>query len=892
MNTRACSVGLFLLLASIPAAFAQPILSIDISERGTDASINTMPGFDAFFITSDNGTGIQTASTIRTFGALTVTLSLGNTTTGYDDRLRTTPVNTTTFTDGLLLRDFVFSRDVGTGGLDVAVDGLTPSQFYKVTIWSFDSSSTGRRVSDWKANGNVVMTDYTFDGRVLPTNNIQYRFSFIVAASETGRVLIEGRRDPASVDTANAASFGVFLNALQIEPTQPQPSIVTQPASATRAVGDRHTFSITVNGAEPLSYRWFKDGAEITGATGSTLTLFNLNVSDSGNYSVQVTNAYGSVTSSNAVLSVVPDPAPDVQQGLISYWPLDQLDEDQFPIFTTPDLYSHNDLTLVSSNFFDQTPGAYGSALLFNGVDQYAVRTGGFPIYNNSAYSLAFWVSATGTGQTARRIFSESSTNANNPLFTFGTHNSGLNGSLHVFIRTDTGGVLVDRHSTRTALDGTWHHVVWTETNGFARLYIDGVLDETEFSYARGALSLNATTLGAILRTNVSNYLNGAVDDVAVWTRVLSFSEIQQIRTNGIPSPVRDIPPALTQQPVSQSVLTRDDVTFSLAATGTSPLQPQWRKNGSALSGETNFSLVLSNVTLADAGDFDVIITNSAGSVTSLVATLTVTLRPAPPAQLKIDFNNTGQDTAAETEVGFDSFVIPTVGPGPVMKRYGGVDLTVTGVGANLESRRRATPTNDVNFTEQQLFQDFLFARDAALDQGMDIVIEFLEPNTLYAVTLWSFDSGSTGNRVSDWTANGSLVQSAYTFNGSTLPTTNGQYRIRFNVTSDIEGKILIQGRRSASASGNINVFVNALTIARSEIRVGSIDLVSPGTLRLTFNVLNPSATHRIEEKVSLDDANWTEVSGVSFSAPTGDMVQATFAAPDSTRFYRVVEAP
>src|SRR6185295_16114375 len=124
-----------------------------------------------------------------------------------------------------------------------------------------------------------------------------------------------------------------------------------------------------------------------------------------------------------------------------------------------------------------------------------------------------------------------------------------------------------------------------------------------------------------------------------VWNRPLSFTEIQQVRTNGIPPLVATIPPAITQQPVGQSVLTRANVTFAFTATGTGPLAAQWRKNSTNLVAETNTTLVLTNVTLGQAGGYDVVVTNSAGRATSQVATLTVTLRPPPPTELLVDFN-------------------------------------------------------------------------------------------------------------------------------------------------------------------------------------------------------------------------------------------------------------
>ena len=305
MKKSIAPLGLFLFIALAGKSWAQPVLSIDFNKRGTDPATNTMAGFSSFLIDSvGSANAIQTAPTVRTFGAITVTLAGAGATTGYDDRLRATPLNSGAFTQGLLLRDFVFSRDVGNGGLDITIDGLTANQFYKATIWSFDTSSGGRRVSDWSANDNVVINDYTFDGRVLPTNDLQYRFTFVVGASDSGEVLIQGRRDSTSVDTANAPSFGVFLNALQLEPTDPRPSLVTQPVGATRSLGDRVTFTVTVDGFPPFNYQWFKGGVPIDGATSSSLTLANLTVADSADYTVEVSNSIDHVLSNPATLTV------------------------------------------------------------------------------------------------------------------------------------------------------------------------------------------------------------------------------------------------------------------------------------------------------------------------------------------------------------------------------------------------------------------------------------------------------------------------------------------------------------------------------------------------------------------------------------------------------------
>ena len=91
--------------------------------------------------------------------------------------------------------------------------------------------------------------------------------------------------------------------------------------------------------------------------------------------------------------------------------------------------------------------------------------------------------------------------------------------------------------------------------------------------------------------------------------------------------------PAISTQPSSQTIPTGANATLSIAATGTAPVTYQWRKDGAALTGATNATLTLSSVRSTDAGSYTVVVTNSAGSLTSDVATLTVTSAPSLQTQ-------------------------------------------------------------------------------------------------------------------------------------------------------------------------------------------------------------------------------------------------------------------
>ena len=83
--------------------------------------------------------------------------------------------------------------------------------------------------------------------------------------------------------------------------------------------------------------------------------------------------------------------------------------------------------------------------------------------------------------------------------------------------------------------------------------------------------------------------------------------------------------PSITTQPASQSVNAGVNLTLSVVATGSPAPTYQWRKNGTLVTGATNATLTLSNVQPADAGAYNVVVSNLVGIVASNAATVTVT---------------------------------------------------------------------------------------------------------------------------------------------------------------------------------------------------------------------------------------------------------------------------
>jgi hypothetical protein len=86
------------------------------------------------------------------------------------------------------------------------------------------------------------------------------------------------------------------------------------------------------------------------------------------------------------------------------------------------------------------------------------------------------------------------------------------------------------------------------------------------------------------------------------------------------------IPPEITSQPASQSVLSGNNVMFNVIANGTTNLVYQWQMNGVQLSGANQNTYSITNATINNAGLYTVVITNNYGAITSSIASLAVWL--------------------------------------------------------------------------------------------------------------------------------------------------------------------------------------------------------------------------------------------------------------------------
>jgi len=353
---------------------------------------------------------------------------------------------------------------------------------------------------------------------------------------------------------------------------QPMPAAVTAPAPA--------TFTVTAAGSAPLTYQWRRDGAAIAGATQSSYSLSPTAVTDNGaQFSVEVRNGAGSVTSNAATLTVAAAPVPAA-------------------IVAPP-----ANVTVVAGQTASFAVTASGTAPI-----TYQWRRSGTDVAgaNGATYTTPATVLADNGA-----VFTVRVSNAVGSVESSGALLTVLPAPVAPSISSEPADAVV------TAGQSATFSVVAT---GAAPL---------SYQWRR-----NGTAIAGAVAASYSTPATTVADDGALYSVVVSNAvgnvSSRSARLSVSPAPVA---PSIGTPPQPVSVTAGQTATFAVAATGTAPLTYQWRRNGLPITGATSASYTTPATTLADDGaSFAVVVSNVAGSATSADARLSVAPAPVAPA--------------------------------------------------------------------------------------------------------------------------------------------------------------------------------------------------------------------------------------------------------------------
>lgn len=485
----------------------------------------------------------------------------------------------------------------------------------------------------------------------------------IDGASSSRYVIAEANSNDAgtySVKASNSVGASVASTSVTVKPLA-APVIVTSPSAIVCYVGQAATFSVSATGSYPRNYQWRKDGATIAGATLTYYTIPAAALTDVGAYSVAITNSLGSATSGSGSLTVNAAIAPVIY----SYAPYD---------------------TTV-------TQGGSGSlsVSLSAGTSPYTFqwKKDGVALTNGTASTLSFPAVALSdagkysvtvsnvAGSATSREAVVSVTPATPVSISSGPQSASvyLGQSASFYVNVNSNAPV----SYQWLRDGA---AITDATNSSYTIpsaaYADAGLYAVRVSNIVSAATSSSATLSVLapvppsiatdvkdLSVSSGDYPNFSV--IASGTAPFGYQWYYNgNRVVGATNSSYSFS-ATTTNSGSYSVLVTNSVGFAMSRTATLTVAPparptvaklsnqtvalgtsfsfsasyynynntptyQWYRNGTVIAGATNSSYGSSAATLQDAGDYFVVITNSAGSTTSWTGRLTVTGASTVPA--------------------------------------------------------------------------------------------------------------------------------------------------------------------------------------------------------------------------------------------------------------------
>jgi hypothetical protein len=360
-------------------------------------------------------------------------------------------------------------------------------------------------------------------------------------------------------NAVDGSDIGAFESTVDLA----APAILVQPISQTAPACGGASFSVLASGTPALKYQWRFNGEPLAGATASTFVRSNLRATDAGSYSVTVSNIFGSVISSNALLTVSPVALPSI--------------------------------TVQPTN---QSVAAWVG-------------------------TVSFGVEATGTALWYQWLFESTPiVGANAPLLTLSNVPPSQAGHYAVLV-TNWCGTATSSSALLTVL-GSPPLVTFDPTNQIVAAWDTARFSvgangtaPLSFQWLHAGVPITGATSSSLVLSNVQPAQAGNYS-------VLVSNPYGSVASSDALLTVLTFPPSILTQPTNQVAAAGSNTTFEVTAAGTAPLSYQWLHAGVAITGATSSVYVISNIQPAQAGVYSVVVSNAYGSTTSDDVNLTI----------------------------------------------------------------------------------------------------------------------------------------------------------------------------------------------------------------------------------------------------------------------------
>lgn len=470
------------------------------------------------------------------------------------------------------------------------------------------------------------------------------------------------------------------------------PTFITQPFSQTVKLGANVVFSPSIVGDVPLTYKWQFNGVTISNATNATLSLASVQGSNSGLYTVVMTNIYGSATSMPALLQVNTNVFPllfsdSLDMDTSTNWNFFAGANNNVPDYTTNWAYNYGVIPYTFNGvtyLIPPAPNSVGGSTMgvkftvndSNGVNAAVnIYPKGQSFSGSFALKFDMWlnhpggaVGSGGTGTTEYAICginhlgTEVNWDATNlPPSTdgiwFGVDGDGGAANDYVAFVGNPSGSQIQLTGATSGLVSANHTSPTYEalfpTSRFETIGVPGknwVAGEIDQTNGMITWKMNGTVIAQ--RSNTSSFSSGdfMLGYMDIFPSLASpladaFLLFDNVRVEDWSSPPSQ-PPTFSSPP-NEAVNPGSNVSFRVVSTGSTPLTYQWYFNGASIPGATTDFITVTNALPSNAGYYSVVVSNVVGSVISTPAQLTVNMLPAkfslvtplPNGNVQITFN-------------------------------------------------------------------------------------------------------------------------------------------------------------------------------------------------------------------------------------------------------------
>ncbi len=426
------------------------------------------------------------------------------------------------------------------------------------------------------------------------------------------------------------------------------PVITRQPQSLA-TTGGGVTFEVAAMSAHPVSFRWRKDGRVLHGETNATLRLDGITETEAGAYSAVAINAYGSAASAEAALVLLTPPEivrePEDLAVLAGDPAVFQVEVKGTPPLAFRWLHAGTNLpaataqdaTLVLPQVTPQAAGAY-AVIVTNNFGACTSRLATLTVNLPPAIStpladqlvavgteVVLHATVAGTGPMEFAWFKDGAPllHSDAPTLTMPNVSTADSGVYELLVTSPYGQVQSHANLTVLVPPGISVAPIGTAVLEGAEAVFAVVAEGSEplnYQWRREGVDLPGATESKLVLASVTPSQAGSF-------MVVVRNAIGTTESAPVPLVV-NVPPRITAQPASVTLIEGSPLALNVQAEGTPPLNYQWHKDGAPLPDAMQPVLGVDTVSTNEAGTYWVTVTSPHGTAESEHVTVTALTRP------------------------------------------------------------------------------------------------------------------------------------------------------------------------------------------------------------------------------------------------------------------------